>query len=175
MGRKMKPTATIAAILILAGCGGSSPAGTAGRGGSNGFRKAFVAFAVCMRSHGLSGYPDPQVWSSGGEVHAKIGPGSLNPDTPAFKAADHACHNLLPDGGVPGGGGVSAQAKAQDLAFADCMRSNGVPGFPDPSHDGAFDLPPAINPQAPRYQSAMRACAKVQPSSLSINQSPPGH
>jgi hypothetical protein len=130
-----------------------------------------VAFAVCMRSHGVPGYPDPQISSSAGQVHVKISPGNLNPNSPAFKSADGACHELLPDGGAPGGGGDhTAQGHAQGVAFAVCMRSHGVPTFPDPGHDGAFDLPTEINPQDPQFQRAMRACMKQQPSSLTLNQ-----
>lgn len=122
-----------------------------------------------MRSHGVPGYPDPQVSSSGNQVEVRISPGSANPNSPAFKSADHGCHELLPNGGAPSGG-HSAEAKAQDVTFADCMRAHGVPNFPDPSHDGAFDLPPGLDPQAPQFNRAEKACQSVQPSSLSINQ-----
>jgi hypothetical protein len=54
------------------------------------------------------------------------------------------------------------------------MRSHGVPSFPDPDHDGVLTLPAAIDPQAPQVQRTMHACASVQPSSLSLNQTPPG-
>jgi hypothetical protein len=50
------------------------------------------------------------------------------------------------------------------------MRSHGVPDFPDPGHDGAFDLPSGINTQAPQFQRATQACMKVLPSSLTIDQ-----
>ena len=128
-----------------------------------------------MRSHGLPDYPDPQISSSGGEVHVKISPGRLNSNSPAFKSAGQACHKLLPNGGGRGAAGAnSAQEQAQGLKFAVCMRSHGVPNFPDPGHDGAFDLPSGINPQAPQFQRAMQACMKVRPSSLTINQGPGG-
>jgi hypothetical protein len=123
-----------------------------------------------MRSHGVPNYPDPTISSSGGQVQMRISPGTANPNSPAFKSADSACHHLLPGGGVPKGL-TSAQAKVQEVKFADCMRAHGVPNFPDPSHDGAFDLPPGLNPQAPQFSQAQQACKSVQPSSLSINQS----
>jgi hypothetical protein len=134
-------------------------------------RKQFVAFATCMRAHGVPGYPDPQVSSSAGQVHVRISPGSANPNSPAFQSADHACHQLLPNGGSPSAGGAdSAQQHAQGVAFADCMRSHGVPTFPDPDHDGAFDLPSEVNPQAPHFGRAVQACKRLEPSSLVINQ-----
>ena len=43
---------------------------------------------------------------------------------------------------------------AQGVKYADCMRSHGVTGFPDPSAGGGFALPSTINPQSPSYQVA---------------------
>jgi hypothetical protein len=169
---------TIAALLAagacLAGCGSGSPTSSSSQSAaatsSNSFQQKFVNFAMCMRSHGVPNYPDPQFTSSGG---VQISPGQSNPNSPAFKSAQSDCHQLLPNGGQPTGIG-GAQAKAQEVKFADCMRAQGVPNFPDPSHDGAFDLPPGLNPQSPRFGQAMKACKSVQPSSLSVNQSSAG-
>ncbi len=172
-GRRTVPliAGLIAIGLLVSGCGGSSPRRSAGRPSAASFGRQFVAFADCMRSHGLPDYPDPQISSSGGQVQVKISPGSLNPNSPAFKSADKACHELLPNGGAPGAAGAnSAQERAQRLKFAVCMRSLGVPNFPDPDHDGAFDLPSGINLQAPQFQRAMQACTKARPTSLTINQ-----
>ena len=172
-GRAAWPlTGLLAAGVLLAGCGASShtqTSGTPSAGGSS-FGAKFVAFASCMRAHGVPGYPDPHITSSAGQVHVQISPGNANPNGPAFRSADAACHGLLPNGGAPAGG-ASAQQKAQGLKFADCMRAHGVPDFPDPSKDGAFDLPPGVNPNAPTFTSGVSACKSAQPSSLSINQS----
>ena len=40
------------------------------------------------------------------------------------------------------------------------MRSHGVPNFPDPSPGGPSVVPNGINPQAPAFRSAQKACAK---------------
>ena len=40
------------------------------------------------------------------------------------------------------------------------MRSHGVPNFPDPSPGGPSVIPSWINPQAPAFASAQKACAK---------------
>ena len=166
----------LAAGVLLAGCGGSSANNSSNSSGATGssntsqFQKQFVNFATCMRSHGVPDYPDPQFTSSGG---VQISPGQANTNSPAFKSAQSHCHQLLPNGGQPAGIG-GAHAKTQEVKFADCMRESGVPNFPDPSHDGAFDLPPGLNPQAPQFTKAMSACKRVQPSSLSVNQSSAG-
>lgn len=43
---------------------------------------------------------------------------------------------------------------------AQCMRSHGVPNFPDPKPGGPSVVPNWINPQAPAFLSAQKACAK---------------
>ncbi len=67
---------------------------------------------------------------------------------------------------------ISPRDEAQDLAFAACMRTHGVPSFPDPDHDGDFTLPSGVDQQAPQFQRATKACANVEPSSLSILNQP---
>jgi hypothetical protein len=122
-----------------------------------------------MRSHGEPDYRDPQVASSDGHVQVTISPGSADPNSPAFKFANHDCHNLLPNGGRPAAG---TDDQPQDLAFADCMRSHGVPSFPDADRDGAFTLPSTISEQAPQFERASHECTGLEPSSLSIDQTP---
>ncbi len=166
-----------AASLLVSGCGGGSNSpGSSSALGSGGslaqVQQDYMNFAGCIRSHGLAGYPDPVVSSSADHVQVTISPGSLDPNSPAFRSADRACHHYLPNGGVQAGpSGTGAQQRAQDVVFADCMRSHGVPGFPDPDHDGVFTLSARINEQAPAFRRATQACQKVQPSSLSIYQS----
>lgn len=157
----------LAAGVLLAGWGGSTSSSPSAQSGNSAkpFDQHFVAFAACMRSHGEPDYPDPQFTSSGG---VRISPGHADPGSPAFKSANRACHQLLPNGGAPVGA-ATTQAKAQEVKFADCMRVHGVPNFPDPSHDGAFDLPAGLDSNAPRFAQAEHACNSVQPSSLSIN------
>jgi hypothetical protein len=57
---------------------------------------AFVAYARCMRSKGID-MPDPKVSANGGiQIGIRGGRnGALGPESPAFKAADGACHRLL--------------------------------------------------------------------------------
>jgi hypothetical protein len=92
----------IAIVLLVSGCGGSTTSRATVRPSVASFGKQFVAFAVCMRSHGLTDYPEPQISSSGGPVHITISPGSLSPNPPAFNSAQAACHELLANGGAPG-------------------------------------------------------------------------
>ncbi len=164
--------ALAAASLLVTGCGGGSTAGSTNSSSPQAQASTQVlGYATCMRSHGVAGYPDPVVSGSGNSVKVTMSPGSANPDSPAFRSADGACHHLLSNGGEQGGAsGSSAQQQAQDVQFADCMRAHGVPSFPEPDHDGVFTLPATIHEQAPAFLRATRSCQKVHPASLSIDQ-----
>ncbi len=64
--------------------------------------------------------------------------------------------------------GSSKSAHGASLAnagikFAQCMRVHGVSSFPDPGADGGINIPSGINPRAPAFLSAQRACAKLLP------------
>jgi hypothetical protein len=61
-----------------------------------------LKFSECMRSHGVSNYPDPS--SVGGPV--KIS-GSINPQSPQFQSAQRACQKDLRG---KGGGGLQVPA-----------------------------------------------------------------
>ena len=47
--------------------------------------------------------------------------------------------------------------------YSDCMRSHGVPDFPDLNPNGSVSLPSSINPQSPAFQSAEGTCASLRP------------
>ncbi|MGH9055586.1 MAG: hypothetical protein ACRDYY_06940 [Acidimicrobiales bacterium] len=101
-----------------------------------------------------------------------ISPGTANPNSPAFKTADGSCRHLLPELGARAAS--SGPDQEQDLKFADCMRSHGVPGFPDADRHGDFTLPSTMNQQAPQFQRATTACTDAEPNSLSILNQTPG-
>jgi hypothetical protein len=67
-------------------------------------RDAMLAFAQCMREHGID-MPDPN--TSGGGLGIQIAPGSgtarIDPESSEFQEAQEACDDLLGDFG-PGGG-----------------------------------------------------------------------
>jgi hypothetical protein len=169
MYRRTLVAAVAAASLALAGCGGASPR-SPGTLSADHFKQDFVDYASCMRAHGLQSYPDPRFGSDGDGVKVTISPGDVDPNSPAFKSADTACHDLLPDSGAAGtGGSITASERASGLRFAQCVRAHGVPQFPDPDHDGAFDLPASVDPQAPALTKAMRACVRLRPSSVLLS------
>jgi len=62
-------------------------------------------------------------------------------------------------------GAPATVAGSPGLAFAECMRSNGVPNFPDPSPGRGllFQLGAGINPASPAVKAAQAKCRKLLP------------
>jgi hypothetical protein len=138
MNRTRRPLAALALVAMVAlisGCGSSAPAATGSGGGSNtaANQAKAVKFADCMRSNGVSQFPDPNA-SGKLTIDAVANGSSLNLSTPAFKQAISACKYLEPAGFM----GSKRSARQQDAAlkFAQCIRANGVPDFPDPTPNG---------------------------------------
>ena len=138
MSRRRRPLAALALIAMVAlisACGSSAPAGRHGGGGNNtatNDQKA-VKFAECMRGNGVSEFPDPGA-SGKFTIDGIVNGSSLDPSTPAFKQAISACKDLEPAGFT--GSKRSPQQQEAALKFAQCMRENGVPDFPDPTPNG---------------------------------------
>jgi hypothetical protein len=158
--------AALASILVLAGCGGSSS-----KPKRDSHRSAFVALSKCMRSHGVTNFPDPV---NGGGIQL---PDGFDTQSPAFKTAQGICFRLLPGRGSPKASAATI-ADARDTAA--CMREHGVPSFPDPivtdkppyelnlnpadysevSAGGGIvvALPATIDTQSPAFVKAAKAC-----------------
>jgi hypothetical protein len=65
-----------------------------------------------------------------------------------------------------GGGGSSTAAGTpyqQALAYAQCMRSSGEPGFPDPDSQGLFQNLGPVDIHSAQYVSASKACGHLLP------------
>ncbi len=54
---------------------------------------------------------------------------------------------------------------AEALKFSNCMRSHGVPNFPDPQAGGGLKLAvgSGLDPFSPSFRAAQKACAKYNP------------
>jgi hypothetical protein len=151
--RTLRPLVGLATFalmaLVSAGCGSDAPSKTAtsstsspGASNSNGTasspattsstgsggdkmttkRDQAVKFAACMRKNGVSDFPDP---NAAGEFIYGV---SVSPAV--FTRAGAACKDLQPPGSLSVKRGPE-QVKA-GLAFAQCIRDNGVKDFPDP-------------------------------------------
>ena len=162
----------LTAVLGVAACGSSRPntgGSTSAQNDPASSGKA-LALAKCMRSHGVSNFPDP----TGGELRLQVQktPNStsvngVEVNGPAFQNAMQACRSYLPNGGHPSAA-QTAKVKAQALAMSRCMRSHGVPDFPDPKFQaapgGGFGIRiggPGVDPNSPAFQAAQTACGKI--------------
>lgn len=149
-------------VLFLAACssnasGSPSSQSTPTTGTSAHYQKA-LAYAQCIRTHGVPNFPDPnsqgQFTVQGNDTQA---------EEAALATAKTACRSLLP-------GGQLSQSQEQQrlnelLQFARCMRSHGVPNFPDPkSNPVSLNLRGSgIDRKSPQFQSAQQACSSVRP------------
>jgi hypothetical protein len=55
-------------------------------------------YSQCMREHGITGFPDPQVQGNGLRVDAT--PGAFDPNSDQFKQAQKACEHFKPGAGT---------------------------------------------------------------------------
>jgi hypothetical protein len=136
MNRKLWAPAALALIAIVAlisACGSSAPAATRGGSGAAANAQKAVKFADCVRSHGVPAFPDPGA-SGKFTIDGVVNGSSLDPNAPAFKHAISACQKLEPSG-FTGSKRTPRQMEAA-LEFAQCIRANGVPDFPDPTRNG---------------------------------------
>ncbi len=153
-----------AAAVGLAACSGSSssPGSSASQGNASGgspqLAKA-LKFSQCMRTHGITGYPDPRANGRQITISIHLTRGSdLNPHSPRFQAAQNACKSYMPSGNLTATQKVAANAKA--LSYSACMRSHGISSYPDPNGQGTIVVAAGggIDPTAPQFQNAQKAC-----------------
>jgi len=133
----------VAGLALLAACSSSPPSAdvsaAASVGGATDSPSA-VAYSDCMRSHGVPNYPDP---ASNGAL-PKGSAQQFGVSSTQLQAAESDCQNLYP---ANGGAiqecettGDCPQAVVQQALnimreYAQCMRSHGVPRWPDPTID----------------------------------------
>jgi hypothetical protein len=176
-------TAVILAVAALAwpttACSGSPSA--AGPGGSSSAAAAAsspaVSYSHCMRSHGVPSFPDP---GSGGDL-PKGTAQQFGVSNAQLQAAELACQHVLPStGGLLTAASLQQcylthvcppalvrQALSAGRIFAECMRSHGVPTWPDPAIE-AGGGPPQFSirvsrPPSPPVGAAISACERLQP------------
>jgi hypothetical protein len=148
--------ATLSCALALAACGSSSKS----TGATSSSYSQALKYTVCLRSHGVSNFPDPG--PEGGI--APITPGSgINPQSPAFQSAAQACAKLNPVSSITPRPYTASQKRAA-LENGQCMRQHGVSGYPDPIY-GKYGRPIVkplsiygIDPESPAFTKAVKAC-----------------
>jgi subtilase family serine protease len=104
--------AVVAAVAVLTACSGnlSFSAGSASTGSAT--YRADLAYAQCMRAHGLTKFPNPR---PSGSFHF-VGQLNGNGNSPAARAND-ACQHLLPSGSATAPSSLGA-------VTADCLTAS---------------------------------------------------
>ena len=146
-----------------------------------------------MRSHGVPDFPDPL---GSGEV-PKGSAQEFGVSSSRYQAAQTACQHLYPTTGGSGGvltkdslgqceeTGDCPQALVQQAmtalrTYAQCMRSHGVPNWPDPTIDS--EGRPGVNLVAitgtnwnsPQISNKMQDCYHVMPVGVPVPVIAPG-
>jgi hypothetical protein len=169
----------VAAVIGLAACSGGSSSpqvasvgSTSGSGsGSSGASlptgnptQLLDEWAACMRSHGDPNQADPTI-DAGKEIHI-----FMRNVSAAVSAQVHgstgpcSSYELAAEAALRGG---QSAPKPPDLAaevkYAECMRANGVPKYPDPNpadpNETNFNGT-GIDPSSPFFENADKLCDK---------------
>jgi len=164
MRRKRWPPAALALtpmVILISACGSSAPAGSGGADNTVANAQKAVKFAECMRSNGVSDFPDPG--ASGALTIDGIANGSsLDTSSPAFTQAISTCKDLEPAGFM--GSARSPRQTRAALELAQCIRAHGVPDFPDPTNGQPLidtnRIPSAAEPGGMSIlEAAMQKCS----------------
>ncbi len=175
--------AALAATTIIAACGSSSPtvanssatassrpSGSSSSSGSGSSSTgSALPFSKCMRANGVPNFPDlsnnrMRIEASGQTISVN----GVSVSVRAFTAARQKCEKYMPHASGTPTPAQAAQEHQQDLKFASCMRTHGVPNYPDPkvissSNGNQTAYLPGINPSAPAFQTAAKACGGFNP------------
>lgn len=154
-----------AAALLMAACSAPSPGGggTASMTESAAYR-ANIAFAQCMRTHGVPNFPDPGPSTDFQVSGAPVGGAAATPSGKAYIT----CAHLLPNGSSSNNGQVTTQELSEGVALAQCLRTHGEPSFPDPTVvNGSLNFAfTGVN--SPQFQAAVNACRSVTPAGVKL-------
>jgi hypothetical protein len=184
--REALPVAALLAAVSLAmlgaACSGSGSGTGSGSPNAEGSTTSasYVAYSACMRSHGVPSYPDPD---SSGSL-PKPDAHHLGVSSSQLRTTQEACQHLLPNTGRA----ITAesiskcmmaddcpqalvqQVLGEERSFARCMRSRGVPNWPDPTIDSQGRPVFAIsiskdgfNPYSPPIWAKGNACSHLMP------------
>jgi hypothetical protein len=182
--RRLRRATLVTAVVLVVGvgtvaCGGPSTAGVAtvsttttarpsGGGGSP--ATGLLAYASCMRSHGVPNFPDPT--GNGGIPKDDVISAFRTVSNAQAQAASNECAHVLPAGGSLSGQAtrpVPTQDQHDYLKAAACMRSHGIANFPDPIFSGGnvnFPIPSNINSNSTQFNQARQSCQKLIPAGL---------
>jgi len=180
-GRPLAALALIAMVVPISACGSTAPATTSSGSGSGSSgssdsgssdsgggdptataHEKAVKFAECIRSNGVTEFPDPD--ASGQFAYGIPSYSSpLNPSSAAWQKAIGACKTLEPPSFMPTH--FTPTQRAARLKFAQCVRANGVPDFPDPTATGPL-VDVSNGSSIPGLHAAIQKCIRLNPAAV---------
>ena len=118
--------------------------------------EAFQEYAACMQEHGIE-MPDPQ---TDGDAVGIVVEGDF--DSEAFEEATAECDPILEAvfGEFEMTPEMEAEMRDQELAFARCMRDNGVEEWPDPGAEGGNMIELGDNADPEKVEAAIETCSQ---------------
>jgi hypothetical protein len=170
---RLRAAVAVALGVTVAGCSGPSTVPTAGSPSTTTTVQAgkaassaatplaeAVAYSRCIRSHGVPNFPDPVQTPSGGYGYRTAG---IDPNSAVFQGALQACQ-ALPSPWNSTSQPLSPAQQQAWLNWAQCIRTHGLPDFPDPTFSGREVHESGIGLSTPQLQQAMDACKSQTPS-----------
>lgn len=134
-----------------------SPAGNSGSSSPT-LQKAQLAYAECMRGHGITNFPDPKTGGGYPDGYMK----TIDSNSPQFTSATKGCRSFATAAGMaPWTGAQWAAYDVQLLKISHCMQAHGITNFPDPKGGEQGGFAAAAGPldqSSPQYAAAAKAC-----------------
>jgi hypothetical protein len=163
-----------AGAIGLAACGGSTPPHVASLGTSNGSAGATTTtvptggttelldeWAACMRRHGDPNQVDPTV-DTDKVIDVTLPEGYTQGLHGATTGGACGAYMRAAQTALRGGEPPPPPDPATALKFAQCMRANGIPDYPDPSGSGQSAVHATagsdLDPDNPTFQAASALC-----------------
>jgi hypothetical protein len=171
----------LAATTAIAACGSTSPTHSSSASASGGvssnsnqaqIHNQSVAFSRCVRTHGVSNFPDPPTnggyglksfaQQSNGRTMSING---VSVSAPAFRSAMVHCNRYLPEGPPATSAGL-AYSRAAAVRYGRCMRSHRI-NIPDPTVQAGpgghgigvrVDIPTGMTQNSPAFVNADQYC-----------------
>jgi hypothetical protein len=161
------PAVALAAV-VAAGCSSASHPGALPSPSANDATVALSVgreFAQCARQHGKPDFPDPAI-----QEGVLAFPGATKEDQFAVQDACGSILQRVPVSMVHQAHAPSPQEMAQLRQFAQCLRENGMPEWPDPKADGTFPIvgtPLEAEGKSQRLLDARKVCDKYMSGGIS--------
>jgi hypothetical protein len=129
--------------------------------GSPGSLAAWRAAVACVRQHGMPRVPDPLV-----DANGQVSVPGYTTTAQLTPAARSACGAQLRAVSNSSTHPIESASDIQALLrVAACMRTHGLPRWPDPNERGEFHVKSADAGTSAQYNRAVTACGSLAPPS----------